>query len=225
MIVLSNLIYIFYCNYFFGKTIFVFKYSILNIIILVRKGEHALRKDLYYSCVRKWFLFSIIFIFLLGTLFHFVFGFTGKVITLAPFFPVNESTFEHLKLTVYPILLGQLIGYLILKNRTRIVFTNWFISIAISIITSSFFTLSLYYIATNAFNIHSTIVDISIYFISIVFGQVLGLHLYNKYEDNKKLFLFSIIIILFILIFFTFFTFFPPKLPLFIESSTGLYGI
>lgn len=184
-----------------------------------------MKQDLYYSVVRKWFLLSIIFIFLLGSLFHFAYDFTGKLIELAPFFPVNESIFEHLKLTVYPILFWQLIGYLILKNRTRIIFKNWFISITISIIISSFLTLSLYYIAVGAFSIHSTVIDIFIYFISIMFGQLLGLHIYTKYEDNKKIFLLSIVIILCILIIFTLCTFFPPRLPLFMESSTGRYGI
>ena len=183
-----------------------------------------MKENLYYSIVKKWFLFSIPLIFLMGASFHYIFEFSDKLITLAPFFPVNESIYEHSKLTFYPILLWQLIGYLLLNNRIKIIVKNWIISIAISIIISSFLTISLYYSAVGAFNIHSTIADISFYFISIVLGQALGLHVYIKCEPNSNLFLLSIIIILCMFISFTAFTFIPPKLPLFMESSTGLYG-
>lgn len=184
-----------------------------------------MKENIYYLVVKKWFLLSIPFIFLTGALFHFVFEFTGKNIIIAPFFPVNESIYEHLKLTFYPIFLWQLIGYLFLKNKVKLIFENWIISNAISIITSTFFTVFLYYSFSGAFNIHSTIADVSFYFISIVFGQLLGLHLYNKCEHNRALLLLSIAIILFMFISFIIFTFFPLKFPLFIDSSTGLYGI
>jgi len=199
----------------------------LNIIIVIvlKKGELCLKENIYSSIIKRWFLLSIPFIFLLGSLFHYVFELAGKNIMLAPFFPVNESIYEHLKLTFYPILLWQLIGYLFLKNKVKLIFKNWIISIAISIIISTFLTLFLYYSAVGALNIHSTIADISFYFISIVIGQALGLHLYNKCNHNRILFLLSIAIILLMLAHFSLFTFSPPKLPLFIESSTGLYGI
>ncbi|PRR81107.1 DUF6512 family protein [Clostridium vincentii] len=184
-----------------------------------------MKENIYYSVVKKWFLFSIPFIFILGSLFHFAFEFTGKSIILAPFFPVNESIYEHLKLTFYPIFIWQLIGYLFLKNRVRIILKNWVISNAISIILSSILTIFLYYSAAGAFNIHSTIANISFYFISIALGQVLGLHLYKNCDDNRNLFLLSITMILCMFICFTIFTFMPPKLSLFMESSTGLYGI
>ena len=119
----------------------------------------------------------------------------------------------------------QLIGYVFSKNKIKLIFENWVISTAISIIISSFLIVFLYYTAVGAFSIHSTIADISFYFISIVFGQGLGLHLYNDCEDNRTLFLLSIAIILFMFVSFIIFTFIPPKLPLFMESSTGLYGI
>lgn len=198
----------------------------MNIIILLLfKGDLDLKKHIYSPLVRKWFLFSIPSIFLMGSLFHFVFEFTGKNIMLAPFFPVNESVYEHLKLTFYPILLWQLIGYVFLKNKITFIFKKQIIFTAIAVITSSSLMVFLYYSVLGAFNIHSITADISFYFISIVIGQSLGLHLYNKCEDNRNLFLLSIAIVLFMFISFIIFTFIPPKLPLFLESSSGTYGI
>jgi hypothetical protein len=161
----------------------------------------------------------------MGSLFHFIFEFTGKNIMLAPFFPVNESIYEHLKLTFYPILLWQLIGYIFLKNNIKFIFKKWIVFTATAVITSSVLIVFLYYSVLGAFNIHSIASDISFYFISIVLGQSLGLHLYSKCEDNRNLFLLSIAVILFMFISFIIFTFIPPKLPLFMESSSGIYGI
>ena len=46
----------------------------------------------------------------LGTACHFAFDFFGQRRLIAPFVPVNESTWEHLKLLFFPFLLLLVIG-------------------------------------------------------------------------------------------------------------------
>lgn len=46
----------------------------------------------------------------LGTACHFAFDFFGESRLIAPFVPVNESTWEHLKLLFFPFLLLLVIG-------------------------------------------------------------------------------------------------------------------
>ena len=50
---------------------------------------------------------------LLGTLFHFVYEWSGDNFFVGLFFPVNESTWEHLKLVFIPILLVSVLEYFI----------------------------------------------------------------------------------------------------------------
>lgn len=50
---------------------------------------------------------------LLGVLFHFVYDWSGQNATVGLFFPVNESTWEHLKLAFFPILLVSFAEYYI----------------------------------------------------------------------------------------------------------------
>ena len=53
---------------------------------------------------KKWILVYVLAV-VLGTLFHFVYGFTGENRIVGYFFPINESTWEHMKLVYFPMLL------------------------------------------------------------------------------------------------------------------------
>ncbi len=55
--------------------------------------------------IRKIEITAFIAACILGVLFHFVYDWTGKNPAAAAFFPVNESTWEHLKLVFFPILI------------------------------------------------------------------------------------------------------------------------
>ncbi len=50
-------------------------------------------------------IISFIIASLLGVIFHFIYGWSGENAVAGLFFPVNESTWEHLKLIFFPILL------------------------------------------------------------------------------------------------------------------------
>ncbi len=53
---------------------------------------------------KKWILLYL-FVAIVGTLWHFVYNFTGKNRFVGYFFPINESTWEHMKLVYFPMLL------------------------------------------------------------------------------------------------------------------------
>ncbi len=59
----------------------------------------------------KFVLFGIIFTFILGTLLHFVYEWSGSNVIVGIFSPVNESVWEHLKLLYFPMSLWLLLGY------------------------------------------------------------------------------------------------------------------
>ena len=52
----------------------------------------------------KFQIFSVIFIWLLGTILHFTYEWSNKNTIVAAFSAVNESTWEHLKLLFFPML-------------------------------------------------------------------------------------------------------------------------
>lgn len=57
------------------------------------------------SRLKKYTLTGILFVIIAGTIAHFVYPWTGDSFLAGLFFPVNESTWEHMKLVYFPMLL------------------------------------------------------------------------------------------------------------------------
>lgn len=62
--------------------------------------------------IRKGQLVGFFFTVLLGTLLHFTYQWSGESLLVGLFSPINESTWEHLKLLVTPMLLFGVAEYL-----------------------------------------------------------------------------------------------------------------
>ena len=59
--------------------------------------------------IKLWQLAGFSITSLLGTLLHFLYDWTGKSVIAAPFSGVNESTWEHMKLLFWPMLLFSIV--------------------------------------------------------------------------------------------------------------------
>ena len=58
--------------------------------------------------VKKYYAVGIVFTAVLGTLSHFFYQWSGENPLVAFFSPVNESTWEHMKLLFFPMLICSL---------------------------------------------------------------------------------------------------------------------
>ena len=156
-------------------------------------------------------LIGILVLFVVGSLFHFLYSLTGECFIVGLFVPINESIFEHTKMVVLPIFIWWSIFYLF---RKKDLFVNaWFTSALIAMISAIIAIPMLFYFYSQAFGIESLVIDILILLISLAIGQILGLHYYRHgkgIEYNFAIFLMIVIIILF-----AFFTINPPAFPIF----------
>lgn len=100
---------------------------------------------------------------LLGTLFHFVYGWSGENPVAGLFFPVNESTWEHLKLIFFPILLLSIWEFLIFRKTYAGFVCVKFVSALIGMVL----TVILFYTYTGVYGKNSEVMNILIYFISM----------------------------------------------------------
>lgn len=57
------------------------------------------------NLLKRYTLIGIIFVIITGSLFHFVYNWSDNNAFIALFFPINESTWEHMKLGFLPMLL------------------------------------------------------------------------------------------------------------------------
>lgn len=148
---------------------------------------------------------------LLGTLSHFVYQWSGKNFFASLFFPVNESTWEHLKLVFLPILLVSVSEYFIgkiqredfpcIKLRSAL--------LAMSVIVVLFYTYT---------GVLGTVIDwlnIVIYFVGM---GIAYLYSYRKLNSEKLLHCnpgLSLLLTFTLLILFMLFTVSPPSIGLF----------
>lgn len=172
-----------------------------------------------------WILLGIPVIILMGSLMHFVYAWSGNLTIVGIFDPVNESVWEHLKMAFWPVLFWWFLGYLIYREGDKISVNHWFFSCAISAMVCPLFIVTFYYTYTGAFGIHSLLLDIASLFLSIITGQLAALHVYNYAKPNKCCLYCAYALVLLIALAFVIFTFLPPHIPLFLDFSTGNYGI
>lgn len=166
-------------------------------------------------------LLGIPVLFLIGSLFHFLYSISGELFVIGLLAPVNESVFEHTKMVVIPILLWWSLCYLFQKDNLNA--DVWFVSAFLSMLTAVIIIPMLYYFYTEAFGFKSLVVDVLILLIAVGLGQLLGLH-YYKYGKSIDYRL-PLALMVCIVILFAVFTIFPPKIPLFQDAIDGSYGI
>lgn len=171
----------------------------------------------------KWILIGIPILFIIGSIFHFLYEILGESPIVALFAPVNESVWEHCKLVLWPMILWWLLYYCCRGKKYQIDKNKWFASALISLLVSLITMPALYYFYTGAFGVELLWVDILILLCVIAFGQLLGLHTY-RYGKGIPAGLVLILLAAIVLIF-MWFTFFPPHLPLFQDGVTKSYGI
>ena len=169
--------------------------------------------------IRNYQIFSIIFTFILGSLLHFTYDIFGRNNAIAVFSSVNESTWEHLKLLFFPMLIAIIIGIIYFKKSVP----NFLCSKTIGILVAMAFTTIFFYTYTGVLGKNIAIIDISSFFIATILGEIVAyLLIINKFKCNK---FFSIIVLLSIFISFIIFTFNTPKIGLFKDPVTSGYGI
>lgn len=182
---------------------------------------HEKEEALWMRRAKKWILWGIPLLFAVGSLFHFIYEFTGNLFAVGLFAPVNESVFEHTKLVVLPLFLWWLAFLIPKQNRLNL--DKWLTAALVSIIVSAVTIPMLFYFYTGAFGVELLWVDIIILLLALAAGQLLGLH-YLRYGRGIP-WQAAFVLLVLVLALFVLGTLSPPKLPIFRDGLTGLYGI
>ena len=177
----------------------------------------------HFSSIKKWFFLSVPIIFILGSLLHFLFDLSAGNRFIALFAPVNESVWEHLKLPLLPTITVYSAFFFAFHKKFSISTKSWFCSLLFSLISMMLSIIFLFYSYSQALGFESVFVDIAIFFVAVLIGQMLGLHLFRFCKGLPLPF--SIFALLSVFTIFALFTFFPPDLPIFFDKSSSLSGI
>ena len=170
--------------------------------------------------IRNWQIIAVIICIILGTLLHFSYEWSGENKFVALFSAVNESTWEHLKLAYYPMLIMAIIGYFVIGQKSE----NYWLAQAIGIIVAMIFITVFFYTYTGAIGTNYDVLNIGSFIIAILLGEYVTYRILissQKYDAE----LISIVFLTLLLLMFLIYTFNPPQIALFKDPISGRYGI
>ena len=148
---------------------------------------------------------------LLGTVLHFLYVWLGEAVWIAPFSGVNESTWEHMKLLFWPMLLYAVVESFFFRLRADF----WCVK-ARGILTGIILIPVLFYTYNGVIGTSPDFVNIAIFFVSVALSYVYETKQFKKGTApcNKNAAIGTLLIIATL---FAIFTFFPPSLEIFVS--------
>lgn len=155
-----------------------------------------------------------------GTLLHFLYDWTDESVLIAPFSGVNESTWEHMKLLYFPLLIFAVIQSRFFKEYPDF----WHIKLR-GILTGLILIPVLFYTYNGAVGKSPDWVNMTIFFVSAAAAFLIEARLFRGKRKSCKRPWLTFAVICLIGVLFVLFTFVTPKLPLFEDPLTGTYGL
>lgn len=166
-------------------------------------------------------IIGAIFTVILGSILHFTFEWSKFNNFVGSFSAVNESTWEHLKLLIIPMVLFLIFEYFKYGKH----YDNFFQVKFLSILIGMFLIVSMYYTYKGIIGRHFVVVDILIFIIATFIAYYFSYKMLGKDVLNGNVSkIISIIGIILLVACVVVFTFYPPKINLF-KDVGGFYGI
>lgn len=169
--------------------------------------------------IKSWEIWGAVITILIGSILHFVYGWSDGSKIVAFFGAVNESTWEHLKLAFWPTFIFTLIEWVRFRKDLK----NFCFASFIKIISMPIIIIGLFYLWLAFFK-DNFIYDISIFVVAVIVGYYLSYRIMISDKKFGPTILWQVLILI-VLLKFSFFTFFPPKIFLFKDPIGGNYGI
>ena len=161
-------------------------------------------------------IIGTLFVLVTGTLAHFVYGWSGQNWIVGFFFPVSESTWEHMKLCYFPMLIYALFT----RRRLKDTFPCINSALPAGILAGTFAIPVLFYTYTGILGKNDLPLDIGVFLVSVLIGfyVIYRLTVTCKVRHDTVVLWFAVIVLG---LFFVLFTYFPPMLPLFVTIHTS----
>ena len=177
--------------------------------------------DLDKRGAATWELFGGLFILVFGSSLHFVFEWTGEFLPIAPFVPVNEAVWEHLKMAFWPALIWALIERGPLRGRVN----NFMLAKSVGILLMPLTIASVFYSYTAILGHHLLALDAGSFVVAVILGQYVSYMLLTGDERSAATNRVMPSLVVLVAVLFIVFTFAPPHVGLFMDGPSGGYGI
>ena len=164
--------------------------------------------------LKRFTITGAIFVIITGTISHFIYEWSGQNFILGFFFPVNESTWEHMKLCFFPMLAYSSF----MDKKLKVDYPCVTSSLLSGILLGTFLIPVFFYTYSGILGNNYALVDISVFLISVIiaFFAVYKLTLSCRMDSCTtwlRLLVAAMVVCFFV------FTYLPPDIGLFIEPT------
>lgn len=163
------------------------------------------------NSLKRFCIAGAILTIILGIISHFVYEWSGSNFLVGLFFPVNESTWEHMKLIFFPMFVYALVAGKKVEQQYPCIYNAMFTGILVGLVMIPV----LFYTYTGILGFNVGWLNIAVYIISVLIAYfvVYKTAEHCTREDSKVLryFMYALIVA------FMVFTVYPPELGLFAE--------
>ena len=170
--------------------------------------------------IRLWQLWGFAVTALGGTLLHFLYDWLSQAAWVAPFSGVNESTWEHMKLLFWPMLLFAIVQSLFFRDREDF----WCVKLR-GILLGLMLIPVIFYTYNGAIGKSPDWLNILIFFTSAAISYIYETRLFNAKRLVCRSPRSAILLLFIIFLFFVIFTFWTPEIEIFRDPLTDIYGI
>ncbi len=155
-----------------------------------------------------------------GTVLHFLYDWLDGAVWVAPFSGVNESTWEHMKLLFWPMLVFAVVESFFFRDRADF----WPVKLR-GILLGIILIPILFYTYNGVIGRSPDWINIVIFFISAAVAYIYETRLFKSEKLNGKSPKRAILALVLIALLFVLFTFRTPEIGIFKDPLTGTYGI
>ena len=155
-----------------------------------------------------------------GTLLHFLYDWLGEALWIAPFSGVNESTWEHMKLLFWPMLLYAVVQSRFFQEREDFLCVKLRgILLGLGLIPVLFYTYN------GVIGASPDFINIIIFFVSAAVAYLYETRLFHRETLRCRSPRLAAALLAALAIAFVLFTFLTPEIGIFKDPLTGTYGI
>ena len=172
------------------------------------------------SSVGLWQLFGFAVTSLGGTILHFLYDWLGEALWIAPFSGVNESTWEHMKLLFWPMLLFTVVQSFFFKDRGDF----WCVKLRGILLGMSLIPV-IFYTYNGVIGKSPDWLNIAIFFVAAAAVYLYETRLYQKERVRCSSPKWAVVAFGGLAVLFVVFTFVTPEIGIFKDPLTGTYGI
>lgn len=166
-------------------------------------------------------ILGVPFVFLGGTILHFLYQLTGGSVAGILFGAVNESVWEHIKIFALPYVVWSIIEL----ASSIPYFKQFVIAKVFGLYLQSVLIIVFFYMYTSILGYSILWLDILSVFVWIVISHIFSYKFTVNEADLRFLFPLAVgMLFLFFMMYFSF-TAVPPHIELFKDPVTGMYGI